>query len=58
MFFSPVSDGSDSHLQMAQWEQLLRLDSARQKQVIRLYDGRFPRQIRHWLHDVIESQDW
>lgn len=56
--FFPVGDDSDTHLQMAQWEQLLRLDLARQNQVTRLYEGRFPREIRHWLHDIIESQDW
>lgn len=54
----PGSEDSDSHLQMAQWEQLLRLDLARQNQVIHLYKGRFPREIRHRLCGVIESQDW
>lgn len=58
VFVFPVSEDSDSHLKMAQWQQVLRLDWARQNQVIHLYEGRFPREIRHWLHDVIESQDW
>lgn len=44
---------------MAQWQELLRLDSALQGQVSQLYDERkFPREIRHYLCVSIESQDW
>uniref|UniRef100_A0A3Q2QIR4 Signal transducer and activator of transcription n=1 Tax=Fundulus heteroclitus TaxID=8078 RepID=A0A3Q2QIR4_FUNHE len=43
---------------MAQWQELLKLDSALQSQVRRLYEGRFPTEIRHWLCHWIESQDW
>ncbi|MEQ2214207.1 hypothetical protein XENOCAPTIV_021613, partial [Xenoophorus captivus] len=45
-------------LQMAQWQELLKLDSALQNQVRQLYEGRFPTEIRHWLSNWIESQDW
>ncbi|XP_075886531.1 signal transducer and activator of transcription 4 [Nelusetta ayraudi] len=49
----------DSHqLQMSQWLQVLQLDWGLQSQVSSLYEGRFPREIRHCLHDVIESKDW
>ncbi|KAM6934521.1 signal transducer and activator of transcription 1-alpha/beta-like [Xenentodon cancila] len=43
---------------MAQWQELLNLDSALQKRIIQLYENRFPREIRHWLCACIESQDW
>ncbi|XP_021165429.2 signal transducer and activator of transcription 1 isoform X1 [Fundulus heteroclitus] len=43
---------------MAQWQELLKLESALQSQVRRLYEGRFPTEIRHWLCHWIESQDW
>eukprot|EP00064_Thunnus_orientalis_P017473 superscaffoldBa00003720_g17556 len=42
---------------MAQWQELLRLDSALQGQVSRLYERKFPREIRHCLSVWIESQD-
>ncbi|KAM9347682.1 uncharacterized protein ABDE67_011946 [Symphorus nematophorus] len=44
--------------QMAQWQELLRLDSALQGLVSQLYEGRFPREIRQCLCQVIESHDW
>ncbi|XP_041805993.1 signal transducer and activator of transcription 1-alpha/beta-like [Chelmon rostratus] len=43
---------------MAQWQKLLRLDPALQGQVSHLYERRFPRETRHYLCIVIESQDW
>ncbi|XP_036965199.1 signal transducer and activator of transcription 1-alpha/beta-like [Acanthopagrus latus] len=43
---------------MAQWQDLLRLDSALQDRVSQLYYGRLAREIRHYLCTVIESQDW
>ncbi|MEQ2162100.1 hypothetical protein GOODEAATRI_016374 [Goodea atripinnis] len=42
---------------MAQWQELLKLDSALQNQVRQLYEGRFPIEIRHWLSNWIEIQD-
>ncbi|KAM7407848.1 hypothetical protein PAMA_003557 [Pampus argenteus] len=43
---------------MAQWQELLKLDSELQDQVSQLYDRRFPREIRHYLSVCIENQDW
>nr|WKF45145.1 signal transducer and activator of transcription 1-like protein [Epinephelus akaara] len=44
---------------MAQWQDLLRLDSALQGRVSQLYDEKkFPREIRHYLCVLIESQNW
>ncbi|XP_078119247.1 signal transducer and activator of transcription 1-alpha/beta-like [Sander vitreus] len=44
---------------MAQWQELLRLDSALQSRVSQLYDERkFPREIRHYLSVLLEGQDW
>ncbi|XP_034550267.1 signal transducer and activator of transcription 1-alpha/beta-like isoform X2 [Notolabrus celidotus] len=44
---------------MAQWQDLLKLDSALQGQVRQLYESyKFPREIRHYLCLPIESQDW
>ncbi|XP_077393748.1 signal transducer and activator of transcription 4 [Festucalex cinctus] len=43
---------------MAQWQELLNLDSALQAQVIQLYGRKFPRNIRHQLSVWIENQDW
>ncbi|XP_041857342.1 signal transducer and activator of transcription 1-like [Melanotaenia boesemani] len=43
---------------MAQWQELLRLDSVLQDRVRQLYEGQLPREIRHWLADWIENQDW
>lgn len=43
---------------MAQWQELLKLDSSMQSQVCRLYEGKFPREIRHYLSDWIERQSW
>ncbi|XP_070694438.1 signal transducer and activator of transcription 4 [Pempheris klunzingeri] len=43
---------------MAQWRAVLRLDAALQGCVSRLYEGRLPREIRHCLCVMIESQDW
>ncbi|XP_014828981.1 PREDICTED: signal transducer and activator of transcription 1-like isoform X2 [Poecilia mexicana] len=43
---------------MAQWQELLKLDSALQNRVRQLYDGRFPTEIRNQLSHWIESQDW
>ncbi|XP_038155475.1 signal transducer and activator of transcription 1-alpha/beta-like [Cyprinodon tularosa] len=43
---------------MAQWQELLKLDSALQKRVMRLYEGKFPTEVRHSLSHWIESQDW
>ncbi|XP_070409403.1 signal transducer and activator of transcription 4 isoform X2 [Nothobranchius furzeri] len=43
---------------MAQWQDLLKLDSALQSRVQQLYEGRFPREIRHFACSWIESQDW
>lgn len=43
---------------MAQWQELLQMESALQSQVNQLYVGRFPREIRHHLSVWIESQDW
>ncbi|XP_054471638.1 signal transducer and activator of transcription 1-alpha/beta-like [Anoplopoma fimbria] len=43
---------------MSQWQDLLSLDSALQGRVSRLYEGRFPREIRHCLCVTIESHDW
>ncbi|XP_030283751.1 signal transducer and activator of transcription 1-alpha/beta-like [Sparus aurata] len=43
---------------MAQWQDLLMLDSAHQDRVSQLYEGRLAREIRHCLCTVIESQDW
>lgn len=56
--FPLVSDDLDSQLQMSQWLQVLQLDWGLQSQVSSVYEGRFPREIRHCLHDVIESKDW
>ncbi|XP_073329810.1 signal transducer and activator of transcription 1-alpha/beta-like [Pagrus major] len=43
---------------MAQWQELLRLDSALQGRVSQLYEGRLAREIRHCLCFAIESRDW
>uniref|UniRef100_A0A3Q0RCX9 Signal transducer and activator of transcription 1b n=1 Tax=Amphilophus citrinellus TaxID=61819 RepID=A0A3Q0RCX9_AMPCI len=43
---------------MAQWQALLKLDSALQSRVCQLYEKRFPREIRHYLCVWIENQDW
>ncbi|KAM4558661.1 signal transducer and activator of transcription 1-like isoform 2-T2 [Odontesthes bonariensis] len=43
---------------MAQWQELLKLDSALQSRVSQIYERLFPREIRHCLCDWIESQDW
>ncbi|XP_070831734.1 signal transducer and activator of transcription 1-alpha/beta-like [Chaetodon trifascialis] len=43
---------------MAQWQELLRLDSALQSRVRQLYERRFPTETRHHLCAVIESLDW
>ncbi|KAK5861493.1 hypothetical protein PBY51_022886 [Eleginops maclovinus] len=43
---------------MAQWQALLRLDAALQARVSQLYEGKFPREIRHCLCVLIESLDW
>ncbi|XP_078142089.1 signal transducer and activator of transcription 1-alpha/beta-like isoform X2 [Centroberyx gerrardi] len=43
---------------MAQWQKLLQLDSAQQDRVIQVYHDKFPRDIRHFLSDWIESQNW
>uniref|UniRef100_UPI0037E7FF48 signal transducer and activator of transcription 1-alpha/beta-like isoform X2 n=1 Tax=Semicossyphus pulcher TaxID=241346 RepID=UPI0037E7FF48 len=43
---------------MAQWQELLKLDSALQGRVSQLYERKFPREIRHYLCCLIESQDW
>nr|ARR97140.1 signal transducer and activator of transcription 1-like protein [Oplegnathus fasciatus] len=43
---------------MAQWQELLRLDPALQGRVSQLYERKFPREIRHCLCVLIESQDW
>ncbi|XP_070770333.1 signal transducer and activator of transcription 1-alpha/beta-like [Enoplosus armatus] len=43
---------------MAQWQDVLRLDPALQGRVSQLYERRFPREIRHCLCVLIESQDW
>uniref|UniRef100_A0A3Q2GKJ5 STAT transcription factor protein interaction domain-containing protein n=1 Tax=Cyprinodon variegatus TaxID=28743 RepID=A0A3Q2GKJ5_CYPVA len=42
---------------MAQWQELLKLDSALQKRVMSLYEGKFPTEVRHSLSHWIESQD-
>lgn len=42
---------------MAQWQDLLRLDSALQARVSQLYERKF-REIRHYLCVCIENQDW
>uniref|UniRef100_A0A3B5MQ18 STAT transcription factor protein interaction domain-containing protein n=1 Tax=Xiphophorus couchianus TaxID=32473 RepID=A0A3B5MQ18_9TELE len=42
---------------MAQWQELLKLDSALQNQVRQLYEGRFPTEIRNQLSQWTESQD-
>uniref|UniRef100_A0A3Q0RGJ0 Signal transducer and activator of transcription 1b n=1 Tax=Amphilophus citrinellus TaxID=61819 RepID=A0A3Q0RGJ0_AMPCI len=42
---------------MAQWQALLKLDSALQSRVCQLYEKRFPREIRHYLCVWIENQD-
>ncbi|KAK7938813.1 hypothetical protein WMY93_002139 [Mugilogobius chulae] len=43
---------------MAQWQELLKLDPSLQSRVCQLYEGKFPREIRHCLSDWIESQNW
>ncbi|XP_043988023.1 signal transducer and activator of transcription 1-like [Gambusia affinis] len=43
---------------MAQWQELLKMDSALQNRVRQLYEGRFPTEIRNQLSHWIESQDW
>ncbi|KAF7655819.1 hypothetical protein LDENG_00049430 [Lucifuga dentata] len=43
---------------MAQWQELLRLDWTLQSRVSQVYEGRFPREIRHCLSNWIESQNW
>nr|XP_046259973.1 signal transducer and activator of transcription 1-alpha/beta-like isoform X2 [Scatophagus argus] len=43
---------------MAQWQALLRLDSALQRRVSQVYERRFRREIRHNLCALIESHDW
>ncbi|XP_019955224.2 signal transducer and activator of transcription 1-like [Paralichthys olivaceus] len=42
---------------MAQWQKLLTLQSL-QGHLTQLYEGKFPRHIRHSLCFYIESQDW
>ncbi|CAJ1078701.1 signal transducer and activator of transcription 1-alpha/beta-like isoform X1 [Xyrichtys novacula] len=41
-----------------QWQELLKLGSDLQGQVSQLYTGKLPREIRHYLCQPIESQDW
>ncbi|XP_020775965.2 signal transducer and activator of transcription 1-like [Boleophthalmus pectinirostris] len=43
---------------MAQWQELLKLDPLMQSRVCQLYEGKFPREIRHCLCNWIESQNW
>uniref|UniRef100_H3DKH4 Signal transducer and activator of transcription n=1 Tax=Tetraodon nigroviridis TaxID=99883 RepID=H3DKH4_TETNG len=43
---------------MAQWQKLLSLDSELQDGVTQLYEGKFPRELRHWLCSQIESHNW
>nr|XP_020488810.1 signal transducer and activator of transcription 1-alpha/beta-like isoform X1 [Labrus bergylta] len=43
---------------MAQWLELLKLDSALQGHVRQVYKGKIPLEIRHHLSLLIESQDW
>ncbi|XP_068561187.1 signal transducer and activator of transcription 1-alpha/beta-like [Cebidichthys violaceus] len=43
---------------MAQWQVLLKMDSALQGRVSQLYEKKFPREIRQCLRVPIESQDW
>ncbi|XP_031695063.1 signal transducer and activator of transcription 1-alpha/beta-like [Anarrhichthys ocellatus] len=43
---------------MAQWQDLLKLDSVLQARVSQLYERKFPREIRQCLCVPIESQDW
>lgn len=43
---------------MAQWQELLKLDPVLQSRVTQLYEGKFPREMRHWLCFQIESNNW
>uniref|UniRef100_G3NDV7 Signal transducer and activator of transcription 1b n=1 Tax=Gasterosteus aculeatus TaxID=69293 RepID=G3NDV7_GASAC len=43
---------------MSQWQDVLRMDSVLQARVSQLYEGKFPREIRHSLCVPIESHDW
>lgn len=49
---------SFSLLRMAQWYQLQQLDSKFLEQVHQLYDDSFPMEIRQYLAQWLENQDW
>lgn len=52
------SSDKEPPTKMAQWQALLKLDSALQNRVCQLYERRFPKEIRHYLSIWIENQDW
>lgn len=43
---------------MSQWYQLQQLDPKFQEQVHQLYDDSFPMEIRQYLAQWLENQDW
>lgn len=44
---------------MAQWDKLMQLPAAYGQQVHELYDrDAFPMDVRHYLAEWIEKQDW
>lgn len=43
---------------MTQWYQLQQLDSKFLEQVHQLYDDSFPMEIRQYLAQWLENQDW
>lgn len=43
---------------MAQWYELQQLDSKFLEQVHQLYDDSFPMEIRQYLAQWLEKQDW
>lgn len=45
-------------LRMTQWYQLQQLDSKFLEQVHQLYDDSFPMEIRQYLAQWLENQDW
>lgn len=51
LFFHPF-------LRMTQWYQLQQLDSKFLEQVHQLYDDSFPMEIRQYLAQWLENQDW
>ncbi|CAH2306577.1 signal transducer and activator of transcription 1-alpha beta isoform X1 [Pelobates cultripes] len=49
---------SNSYTRMAQWYELQQIDSKFLEQVHQLYDDSFPMEIRQYLAQWLEAQDW